>query len=86
MVTVTVIKGFRDLQEHVDRTQGDKFQATEERAAFIASRLPGYVTYEEEADDLSSLKLAELRELAAERGVELPKNASKAKALELLGG
>jgi len=86
MVAVTVVKGFRDLQEHVDRSQGETFQATEERAAYIDARLPGYVTYQTEEPDLTSLTLAELKELAEERGVELPKNAKKAKVIELIGG
>ena len=86
MVTVTVLKGFYDIAERVQRSQGDAFDATEERAAYIDARLPGYITYQTKEPDLTSLTLAELKELAEERGVELPKNAKKDKVIELIGG
>ena len=35
MVTVTVIRGFRDLDVHVDSKPGDTFTATEGRAKAI---------------------------------------------------
>ena len=87
MVTVKVIRGFRDLREHVDREAGSTFVASLARAEEIAARLPGYVTYEaapDEAPDLKSLTVAQLRSLAGERGVTIPKNANKARLIELL--
>jgi len=84
MVKVKTLRGFYDLLERVDRHEGDVFDATEERAAQIAQLLPGYV--EVSTVDLGSLKLAQLRELAAERGVEIPAKATKAEILELLEG
>lgn len=87
MVTVKVVRGFRDLREHVDREAGSTFVASLARAEEIAARLPGYVTYEaapDEASDLKSLTVAQLRSLAGERGVTIPKNANKARLIELL--
>ena len=46
MVVVTVIKSFYDLNRHKSRNVGDRFEATEGRAAQIAAALPGYVIYE----------------------------------------
>lgn len=86
MVTVTVIIPFRDTTEHVGRRKGDTFTTTEERAKQIAARLPGYISYKNEGSDLSSLDLDELRAIAEERGVEVPKRAGKAKLLSLLEG
>lgn len=84
MPSVRTLRPFYDLLERVDRHEGDVFDATEERAAQIAQLLPGYV--EVSTVDLGSLKLAQLRELAAERGVEIPAKATKAEILELLEG
>ena len=86
MVTVTVNKAFRDLREHVDREAGSTFAASPARAEEIAAKLPGYITYEEapEGPDLKSLTVAQLRAIAAERDVTIPKNASKARLIELL--
>jgi len=87
MVTVTVNKAFRDLLEHVDREAGSTFVVSPARAEEIATRLPGYITYEAEPDqapDLKSLTVAQLRAIAAERDVTIPKNASKARLIELL--
>lgn len=47
MVTVLVLKPFRDLKEpdrsRRDRKPGDTFEATEKRFAEISAKLPGYV-------------------------------------------
>lgn len=90
MVNVTVHKAFRDLNEHVDRRPNDTFVATEERAREIEAKLPGYITHEsapqDDGADLSALKVSELRKLAAERGVTIPRNASKDRILTLLEG
>lgn len=90
-VQVTVRKAFLDLKEHVDRKPGDVFEATEARAAYIANALPGYVTYDatdghETKTDYGSLKVAELRRLCEERGVDVPKRAKKADLVALLEG
>jgi hypothetical protein len=88
MVTVTVLSPFRDTTEHVGRKVGDTFTATEERAAEISAKLPGYVKYEkaERGDGLSELSIDELRAIAEERGIEVPKRGGKAKLLSLLEG
>lgn len=97
MVRVTVLRGFRDLKERVDRAPGETFMATPERAAFIASALPGFVSWEQAEPvpaepvegpsvDLSKLKVAELRELAEGRGVEVPARAKKAELIKLIEG
>lgn len=90
MVTIHVNETFRDVLEHVDRRAGDTFIATESRAMQIDSKLPGYITYEaapeDESDgaDLSSLKVTELKAIAKERGLTIPKNATKAQLVGLL--
>lgn len=87
MVSVRVLRDFTDLKEHKYRRCGDTFSATEARAKEIQAKLPGYVTYEsapEEGADLMALRVSELRAIASERGIELPKNAKKAEIVEAL--
>jgi len=87
MVTVTVLKAFYDLVEKVDRLPGDSFEATEDRAEHIDSVIPGYVTYakaEPEEVDLSKMKVAQLKALCADKGVEVPSGATKAQLIALL--
>jgi len=91
MARVKVLRRFRDLSEHVDREAGSTFAASLARAEEIDARLPGYITYEDEGGspeepDLSSLKVAELRAMASERGLTIPKNPTKARLIELLEG
>lgn len=92
MVTVTVLRTFHDKQENVIRSVGDTFSATEERARRIDEAIPGYVTYEaarpEEGEDAdySSMRIAELRSLARERGISVPRNANKETIANLLRG
>ena len=84
MVEVQVVKAFRDVVEHVDRHAGDTFEATEERAEFIARKLPGYI--EVTQTDYAALPIADLRRLAKERGITVPKGAGKADIAKLLEG
>ena len=94
MVIVTVRRGFLDLhtklsqRHHVYRSANDTFEATEERAREIDEKLPGYITYEPVPEDagagLAALTVKELKALASERGVAIPKNANKDKILALL--
>lgn len=86
MVTVTVRKPFYDRREKVDRNVGDTFSATEERAAQIDRTIPGFITYSEAAEDYSSMTVPQLRELCKERGIEVPRRASKATIVSLLEG
>lgn len=91
MVKVKVLKPFRDLQEDTDREPGDVFDATEARASHIAHVLPGYVEFVADdatvdEPDLVSLKVAELRALAEERGVDVPRNAKRADLVRALRG
>lgn len=90
MVRVKVLKPFRDLKAHVDRKVGDTFEAPEERAAHIDAALPGYVEIQATAGEpvvagLSGMTVAQLRALASERGVELPRGAKKADIIKALG-
>ena len=90
MVTVTVKRYFWDVSAKTRRREGDTFTATVGRAKEIDQKLPGYITYTEEADEpsdpaLSSLDTQELRAIAEERGIEVPKRAGKQRLLELLG-
>ena len=99
MVTVTVVRTFYDLKKHKSRKAGTTFDATEERAAFIAAALPGYITYEavepayeqtvepvadEPKEDISKLTVAQLKALCAERGIDVPKKTKKAEIIALL--
>lgn len=85
MTTVTVLKPFRDFAKHRDRVVGETFKTTEERARQIDAKLPGYIAYVvEEKVDLSEMTVAQLKELAAERGVCVPRAAKKAQIIELL--
>lgn len=91
MVTVTVKRYFWDVSAKTRRREGDTFIATVGRAREIDQKLPGYITYTEGKPDesgdssLSSLDTQELRAMAAERGIEVPKRASRQKIIELLG-
>lgn len=88
MVTVTVIRGFRDLDVHVDRKPGDTFTATEGRAKEIEARLPGYVTYttSEPKSELDGLSVEELKAMCEERGIKVPARAGRARLAALLEG
>ena len=89
MVTVRVNHGFVDLLNKVDRKAGEEFAATEERAEELISKLPpDFVEVVGKAkaqpDDLSAKTVAELTELAKERGVTIRGRATKAKLIEAL--
>lgn len=43
MVTVKVLKAFHGIEEGRDFVAGDEFDATDERGAEIAERIPGFV-------------------------------------------
>ena len=84
-MVVKVLKPFRDLKANVDREAGDEFAASRSRADEIARKLPGYVeVLDEPKEDLSALSVAQLRKLAAERGVKVTgtKKADYVAALE----
>lgn len=87
MVAVTVKRHFWDISAKTKRREGDTFTTTPERAKEIDQKLPGYITFTEEAkgSSLSSLGVQELRAIAAERGIEVPKRASKNQLIELIG-
>ena len=90
MVTVTVLRDFYDLKAHADRTAGDTFLATEERAAQLDAALPGYVTCDEHEQapelrvDLSKMTNAQLIALCEERGIQAGKRPTKAQLIRLL--
>lgn len=95
MATVHVLKPFSDFVEKVDRTEGEDFEATDERADYIAAKLPGYVTVTKDpqpqsevegSPNLAALKVAQLKALCAERGIEVPKRATKARLIAILEG
>lgn len=88
MVTVTVIKGFRDIQVHVDRKPGERFDATEERVKQIEAKLPGYISYttNELKSGYDDMSVDDLRALCKERGIKVPPRAGKAKLVSLLEG
>ena len=96
-VKVRVLRDFYDLVRHKDRRKGEVFEATEERAAYIDDRLPGFVAIET-ADgkdapknddaigvaDLKKMTMTQLAELAKQRGIELKGRPKKAELIELL--
>lgn len=97
MVTVEVLQAFYDLKEHRDRKAGTTFTATEERAAYIASALPGYISYAETAGpkpepepepepkpDYESMPYIDLVALARDRGIQLKGRPKKAQLIEAL--
>lgn len=84
-MVVKVLKPFRDLKANADREAGDEFSASRSRAEEIARKLPGYVeVLDEPKEDLSAMSVAQLRRLAAERGVKVTgaKKADYVAALE----
>lgn len=87
MPAVTVVLPFYDLKAHRGREAGETFEVDADRAAEIESRLPGYVTVAGDAvPDLSGMTVPQLRALASERGVDIPKGIRKAEIIELLRG
>jgi len=95
MVTVEVLQAFYDLKEHRDRKAGTTFAATEERAAYIASALPGYISYTTVAEqkpepepepkpDYESMPYIDLVALARDRGIQLKGRPKKAQLIEAL--
>ena len=97
MTMVKVLMQFWDLEERCVRNPGDEFVATEERALEIQGKLPDYVElYDPDVDagdgvavrgdtDYQDLKVTQLKELCAERGIEVPKGAKKPDLIALLG-
>ena len=84
-MVVKVLRRFHDVKAAVDREAGDEFAASRSRAEEIARKLPGYVeVFDEPKEDLSALSVAQLRKLAAERGVKVSgtKKADYVAALE----
>lgn len=98
MATVRVLKRFWDRKRKVTRNPGDAFDESNERAAEIQSRLPGYVDVTidvaapaeqgaaDTTTDYSEMSSQELRSLCAERGIDVPKRAKKAQLIALLEG
>lgn len=93
MVTVRVNRGFADLLHKVDRSPGEEFAATEERAEQLMRKLPsGFVEVvgkeaskaEAPSKDLSRKTVAELTAIARERGIAVPSKPKKAELLTLL--
>lgn len=99
MVTVEVLRAFYDIKERRDRKAGTTFTATEERAAYIASALPGYISYTTVAEqkpepepepepepkpDYASMPYSDLMALARERGIQVKGRPKKADLIEAL--
>lgn len=92
MVMLTVLSRFYDLRAHKWRDVGEAFHVDEKRAEQLFARIPGSVTLSggprsvEPEQDLASMTVAELRELAAERGIEIPNKARKETIINKLRG
>lgn len=94
-----VIIPFRDRETWVAYKVGDEWEGTPERretliqGGYVQSGLiaheggeNGSVGRTDPAESISSdMTVAELREIAESRGIELPKRATKAKLLGILG-
>lgn len=78
-----VSRGFYDNVEKRVRKVGEEFSASPEREAELASLIPGYVTTV--AEPRREPTMAELRTIARERGIDVPKGASRQRLQELLG-
>lgn len=97
MTTVKVLMQFWDIKERRTRKPGDEFVVTEARALEIQGKLPDYVElYDPDVEagngvevlgdtDYQDLKVTQLKELCAERGIEVPKGAKKSDLIALLG-
>ena len=95
-----VLVPFRDRETWVAYRPGDDYAGTPERlrelerAGIVQSGLVvgedekvlAESTTEAQRGNLDGLSVAELRALAAERGIAVPKRASKARLVEMVGG
>ena len=86
MVTVRVLKRFKDQIAKEWRMPGDEFVVTNHRAEAIASKLPGYVEIVVETPDYDSMTNPELYKALMAMGITPPKRAKKAELLALLKG
>ena len=94
-----VIIPFRDRETWVAYKVGDEYDGTPERVqklsegGFVQSGLVAHGADENGSDgstadsngNLDGLSVAELRQIAKERGIDVPKRATKDKLLEILG-
>ena len=81
---VRVEKAFYDRDMHGSHSVGDVFDVTESRFTQIESVLPGYVTKVADTTEDNEPSIKELREMATAKGIKVPRNASRAKLVELL--
>jgi len=81
---VRVERAFYDRDVRRPHSVGDVFDISESRFAQIESTLPGYVTKVTSTEEANEPSIKELREMATERGIKVPRNASRAKLVELL--
>ena len=79
---VRVERAFYDRDVRRPHSVGDVFDISESRFIQIESTLPGYVT--KVTSEVNEPSIKELREMASERGIKVPRNASRAKLVELL--
>lgn len=92
MVMLTTLSRFYDLRAHKWREVGETFSVNEKRAEQLFARIPDSVTLSESPrpvepeQNLASMTIAELRKLAAERGIELPNKARKETIINKLRG
>ena len=94
-----VLIRFRDQQTMVLYDVGDEWEGTPERlealseGGYVQSGLIAHDADEDAQNDVadtaesisSEMTVAQLREIAESRGIELPKRATKAKLLGILG-
>lgn len=85
-MTATVTVRFRDRFTWRLYEVGDQFDGTDGRVAELAALGIVAVAVDAPAEsvDLSALTVEKLRELCADRGIEVPKRATKAQLIALL--
>lgn len=87
-MTADVIVAFRDRHTWRGYAPGDLYEGTDERVAELAGKglLAVADAVTDPTPDLATLTVAQLRDLADERGIDVPRRATKAQLVALLEG
>lgn len=87
-MTADVVVAFRDRRTWVAYEPGDAYEANASRVAELRSLgilAGGEAAQDAGPEDLAALTVTQLRELCDVRGIEVPKKATKAQLVALLG-
>lgn len=83
MTTVRAVKRFRDTQAQVQRNEGDTFEVTPERAAFLADT-PKFGALVEIVSVPEPRTVKDIKAILDARGIEYRSGATKAELLKLM--